>query len=103
MMIKLCRTEVKVRTNLNICLGSTDRLEIWHVWANKLMMYVITVDHMIVHTCSNVSHATLKTCIQKALLKIECLKHACFMHVSAHFMRPHPESFMHEMSSNNIE
>ena len=34
---------------------------------------------------------------------MERLKHACFMHVSAHFMRPNPESFMHEISSNNIE
>ena len=25
------------------------------------------------------------------------------MHVSVHFMHPNPESFLHEMSSNNIE
>ena len=25
-----------------------------------------------------------------------CMFHACFMHVSAHFMCPNPESFMHE-------
>ena len=37
------------------------------------------------------------------LLKMERLKHACFMHVSAHFMRPNPESSMHEICSDNIE
>ena len=37
------------------------------------------------------------TMVRKAsLLKMERLKHACFMH-------PNPESFMHEISSNNIE
>ena len=34
---------------------------------------------------------------------MECLKHACFMHVSAHFMWLKPERFVHEISSNNIE
>ena len=38
-----------------------------------------------------------------ALIKMERLKHACFMHVSAYFMRPNPESSMHEISSDNIE
>ena len=38
-----------------------------------------------------------------ALLKMERLKHACFMHISAHFMRPNPESSMHEISGDNIE
>ena len=37
------------------------------------------------------------------LFKMERLKHACFMHVSAHFMRPNPESSMHEISSDHIE
>ena len=42
-------------------------------------------------------------CMYTSLLKMERLKHACFMHVSAHFMRPNPESSMHEISSDNIE
>ena len=37
------------------------------------------------------------------LLEMEPMKHACFMYVSAHFMRPNPKSFMHEISCNNIE
>ena len=37
------------------------------------------------------------------LLEMEHLKHACFRHVSAHFMRLQPVIFMHEISSDNTE
>ena len=35
--------------------------------------------------------------------QMEHLKHAYFMHSSAHFMLLKPESFMHEISCNSIE
>ena len=39
----------------------------------------------------------------QALFEMEHLKHACFRHISAHFMRLKSVIFMHEISSDNIE
>jgi hypothetical protein len=78
-------------------------IRLYSAWNTPVphMEYARNMHEMCIFSCCSMATGTIS--YVSILLEMEHLKHACFMHVSAHFMWLKPENFMHKISSNNIE